>query len=224
MESSSNANGASDHTVNKAAALEQAAADLRLMTPKGNDGQAAEGVSFKYILPDEHDHQFYANHNPFYAATLILSLRTMTDEIGTATASCNGVLFGVCHLYNALQQFELTELEWPDLEKIMALHCTALFANDVPKTPETMARRIKYRNGSGVTQFTYYVKSLKEFNPSTATEILKPFFREGGTLGRAIYLLGQKVKGKEKARIAEDSPRRRRLEEVLKLIDEAQEL
>jgi hypothetical protein len=164
-----------------------------------------ETVSYTPICLDKKDDHFYANHNPLYAGILILNLRTMTEELGVSVASHNHVLFGMCHLYNALHQLKLTELEWPELEKIIAMHPGPLFANDIPATPDAMAKRMAFRLGTGVTLNTFATKNAKEFPPSAATQILKPFFRENGSLGRSIHLLEEQVKEKEQLRLAAGS-------------------
>ncbi|RDI78406.1 hypothetical protein Vi05172_g11604 [Venturia inaequalis] len=157
---------------------------------------SASGTYATPILPDENDHHFYTNHNPFQVGTLILNLQTLEDEMGTTIANENHVLFGTCHLYNALKQLKLTDLEWPELETIMRLHSHPLFANEIPKTPEAMAKRAYFRNGSGVSEAAFNKKMSMTFPSSTTTQILRPFF-EGDPLGRSMYLLEEKVREAE---------------------------
>jgi hypothetical protein len=88
------------------------------------------------------------NSNPLYRGTVILAQRLSAEEAGVRLANHHESIFTVAHTYNALRTMGLTDIVWPDRERIIKLHTQSLFAGDVPSTPEEIRARVLHRLGA----------------------------------------------------------------------------
>lgn len=53
----------------------------------------------------------------------------------------------MAQIYNAARQLGLLEVQWLELDRVIERQAAALFANDIPKTPQAMFARFEYRLG-----------------------------------------------------------------------------
>lgn len=82
-------------------------------------------------------------------------------------------IFVTAHLYNALRQLNLVEIQSPEFERIIDLHKGAIFANDVPVTPADMYRRMAYRTGLTGNQKRFNQKQSWKFTTGVASASLR---------------------------------------------------
>ena len=87
------------------------------------------------------------NQNPLYYDTVILAQRLATEEAGIQLTNHHGSIFAVGHIYNALRKLGLTDIVWPDMERIIQIHTKSLLAGDVPSTSEEIRARAMFRLG-----------------------------------------------------------------------------
>lgn len=57
------------------------------------------------------------------------------------------VVMCMAHIYNAARQLGVLDTQWVELDNVIKRQAAALFANDIPTTPQTMYERWKYRMG-----------------------------------------------------------------------------
>ncbi|KAK5674274.1 hypothetical protein LTS10_013012 [Elasticomyces elasticus] len=110
----------------------------------------AERLNIQFIRPHE-DENFLINYNPIYCGTAALLLALKTEEAAIALANHHMTIFATAHLYNALKQLRVIDIEWPALDRIMELQAGPIFAGqrpgDVPKTPQAMQSHLELRVG-----------------------------------------------------------------------------
>ncbi|KAK5692860.1 hypothetical protein LTR97_010336 [Elasticomyces elasticus] len=110
----------------------------------------AKRLNIQHIRPHE-DENFLTNYNPIYFGTAALLLALKTEEAGIALANHHMTIFATAHLYNALKQLHVIDIEWPALDRIIALQVGPIFAGqrpgDVPKTPQAIQSHLELRVG-----------------------------------------------------------------------------
>ncbi|KAK4949146.1 hypothetical protein LTR10_012519 [Elasticomyces elasticus] len=110
----------------------------------------AKRLNIQHIRPHE-DENFLTNYNPIYCGTAALLLALKTEEAGIALANHHMTIFATAHLYNALKQLHVIDIEWPALDRIIALQVGPIFAGqrpgDVPKTPQAIQSHLELRVG-----------------------------------------------------------------------------
>ncbi|KAF4537409.1 uncharacterized protein LTHEOB_1600 [Lasiodiplodia theobromae] len=99
-------------------------------------------------IPPAPEPNFAVTHNPLLCGMMALQLDVLNEEAGVALSNHHLSIFATAHLYNAIRQLRLTQISWPDLERVMDLHAGPIFANDVPDTPEKFFARMAFRIGS----------------------------------------------------------------------------
>lgn len=95
------------------------------------------------IRPSD-EKQFVLTHNPLLCGRTASSLDVKKEEAGIALANHHLSMFAAAHVYNSLQQLHLSDIRWPEMERIIELHKGPLLANEIPTTPSEMFRRIEY--------------------------------------------------------------------------------
>ncbi|KAF9639620.1 hypothetical protein BFW01_g11426 [Lasiodiplodia theobromae] len=99
-------------------------------------------------IPPAPEPNFAVTHNHLLCGMMALQLDVLNEEAGVALSNHHLSIFATAHLYNAIRQLRLTQISWPDLERVMDLHAGPIFANDVPDTPEKFFARMAFRIGS----------------------------------------------------------------------------
>lgn len=116
-----------------------------------------------------------------------------TEEAGVALANHHLTYFSTCHLYNAMSQQNMIDFEWPELERIVELHVGALFAGEIPTTPQTMSSRLALRIGayqySGRSLRSFDEKKLWRISSSCLSTILRQYSERKESIERSLYLL-----------------------------------
>ncbi|KAH8648243.1 hypothetical protein BGZ61DRAFT_488090 [Ilyonectria robusta] len=120
--------------------------DHKVLTSNPSDDQWA--ATFTGIWYHESP-SFFRDTNLLYGGTALLEVVSVTEQAGIAIANESMSLFCMAHVYNAARQLGGLDLYWPELDRVMELHAAALFANDVPTTPQAIFDRFKYRIGMG---------------------------------------------------------------------------
>ncbi|KAI0886628.1 uncharacterized protein GGS22DRAFT_199028 [Annulohypoxylon maeteangense] len=105
---------------------------------------AYDSMKINFIRPAKDDN-FAIIHNPSQSGSFLLKLLISYQEVGLGLANWHMSIFGVAHIYNALRQLKMLDIEWPVMERIIELHKGALFADAIPTTTKDMNDRINYR-------------------------------------------------------------------------------
>ena len=116
------------------------------------------------VMPHEDD----SLQNPLHCSSLALDLALSTEDLGISLANHNHAIFMIAHLYNALQQLDVTGTSWPGMDKCIAMQKGPIFANDIPRTAEDVERRLDHRVGKA-----YDRRKAMELKRHGASDILK---------------------------------------------------
>jgi len=102
---------------------------------------------------DSEPHGLLKSH-PLLAGTIETSLRLVNRQIGIVLTMGWGSILYVGHLYNALRQSHLLDVEWLDMELFMSIHSAkTLFVGDLPSTIEDCKKRYDLMMGVAVENF-----------------------------------------------------------------------
>lgn len=113
-----------------------------------------------------------------------MKLLLQYHEFGLMFANEAFPVFFMAHLYNATRQLRLLDQPWPFMDRIIALHKKALFADAIPTTLTDMNHLLHYRLHKTVNPKENRYK-LKE---PVATEALRPMLKDDRTdHARALY-------------------------------------
>lgn len=131
----------------------------------------------KMVSPSR-DPAFLLTANPMQAGTLLLDVATTVEQTGIALANHRLSIFAVAHLYSALLNLGLLDTHWPQIDQVIKLHQSAVFANDVPKSAGDMVSRLSYRIGASSARnwqrFTQ--KKAWQLRTTAATYSVRQFF------------------------------------------------
>jgi hypothetical protein len=120
-----------------------------------------------------------------------------------ALANHHLAIIAVAYLYNALHKMGLTDIVWPDHDRIIKLQAGPIFADDVPSTPEEMRARVCYRFGvdRNMVLFTTDLRKLarRDLTVSDASTLLLKFFQTKEPLERTIYQLQENIQRRQLA-------------------------
>jgi hypothetical protein len=155
----------------------------------------------KPIRPNK-DPNFATNRNPLYCGTIILNLAALTEEAGVALANHHLSIFATAHVYNALRQMGLTQMRWPDMDKIIENHIGPIFAGSIPPTPEAMQSRIFYRLGGVSNSKLYDKKQPWKIHSSPATHTLMQIFESKEPIEKIIHQLEEQIHNNEQSLVA----------------------
>lgn len=158
-------------------------------------------LSPKPIWPNK-DPNFATNRNPLYCGTILLNLAALTEEAGVALANHHLSIFATVHLYNALRQMGLTQIRWPEMDKIIENHIGPIFAVSIPTTPEDMQSRMFYRLGSVSNSKIYDKKQPWKIHSSPVTHTLMQFFESKEPLEKIFHQLEEQIHNKEQSLVA----------------------
>ena len=92
--------------------------------------------------------------HPLLCGTIESSLRLSLRETGIHLSMAWGSILYVGHLYNALRQACVNDLDWPDMDLFIAIHSEkTLFVGDTPTTMEDCKKRYELMMGVAVENF-----------------------------------------------------------------------
>jgi hypothetical protein len=78
---------------------------------------------------------YHLERDPLWCGLLLYNFRMAAHEGAILTANSWTFVISTAHLYNSLRQTGILRCEWPDMERIFALHRTKnLFVGDMPAT------------------------------------------------------------------------------------------
>ncbi|KAI5356921.1 hypothetical protein Slin15195_G090200 [Septoria linicola] len=160
--------------------------------PSEEHRRNAAKMDLEPIEPSQ-QHDFLQTQNALYCGSLSLQLMCLLEEAGISLANHHLSIFATAHLYNALQQLSLTEIKWPDFERIIDLHTEALFANDVPKTAADCYRRMAYRTGYSGASRTFDKKKPWKFRTGAASASLRQLVDSKDGLEHALLQLETQI-------------------------------
>lgn len=166
--------------------------------PTEEHKQNAQKLNPKMIRPND-DGDYALKHNALMCGTLVLKLATNKKEAGIALANHHMSIFATAHLYNGVRQLKLSEVQWPEMERIIELHKSALFANDIPTTPGEMIRRMAYRTGMQGNTRPFNEKKIWKFRSGSASGPLKKLIESHQSLEGALMQLEDQVEEHELA-------------------------
>ena len=148
----------------------------------------AKRMNLSPIKPAE-DPAFIFNCNPLYCGSLAFNIAIDMEIAGIKLANHHLTIFAVAHLYNALQQTEVVQGKWPELDKIIELHIGQLFAGKLPTKPSECHTRLSVRMGASASDFARNrrtttrgqgltgkgMKHLPKFAISASTQMLSDY-------------------------------------------------
>jgi hypothetical protein len=107
----------------------------------------------------------------------------------------------------------LTDIVWPDMERIITLHTKYLFAGDVPSTPEEMRARVMFRLGvdRNVEKTRFDLNTLeKRYMPisKTSTLLLEHFPTKTPPLDYVVHQLQEHVEQRQSTSTTSDTKKR----------------
>jgi hypothetical protein len=169
-------------------------------------------VDIGWIIPNR-DLDFYMNKNPLYCGTVVMAQRLSAEEAGVRLANHHGLIFAVAYIYNALRKMGLTDIVWPDMERIITLHTKYLFAGDVPSTPEEMRARVMFQLGvdRNVEKTRFDLKTLeKRYMPisKTSTLLLEHFRTKTPPLDYVVHQLQGHVEQRQSTSTTSNTEKR----------------
>lgn len=92
--------------------------------------------------------------HPLFCGTIEASLILLNSETGITLSMAWGTILYVGHLYNALRQSHIFDLEWPDMDLFISIHTAKrLFVGDLPTTIEDCHKRYDLMMGIGLENF-----------------------------------------------------------------------
>ena len=102
----------------------------------------------------EHEPYGLLKSHPLLCGTIESSLQLLLRETGIHLSMAWGSILYVGHLYNALRQTHVIDLEWPDMDLFIAIHSAkTLFVGDLPTTVEDCKKRYDLMMGVAVENF-----------------------------------------------------------------------
>lgn len=100
--------------------------------------------------------------HPLLCGTIQASLILLNSEAGIMLSLAWGTILYVGHLYNALRQSHVFEVEWPDMELFISIHTAKrLFVGDLPTTIEDCKKRYDIMMGAALENFAKNKKNHK---------------------------------------------------------------
>ncbi|MCJ1407255.1 hypothetical protein MMC19_001326 [Ptychographa xylographoides] len=92
--------------------------------------------------------------HPLLCGTIDTSLKLLNRETGIALSRAWGSILYVGHLYNALRQLHVLDLEWPDMELFISIHTPeTLFVGGLPASIEDCNKKYELMMGVSVANF-----------------------------------------------------------------------
>ncbi len=109
--------------------------------------------SGSFPMRDREPYGLLRSH-PLLCGTIESSLRLSLRETGIHLSMAWGSILYVGHLYNALRQAQIIDLEWLDMDLFIAIHSAkTLFVGDLPTTVEDCKKRYDLMMGVAVENF-----------------------------------------------------------------------
>lgn len=164
-----------------------------MIPPSEEEKENADKLNVQLIYPND-ELDFLIDHNLLYRGMAMLDLVSMTEKAGVALANGHWAVFGAAHLYNALRQLGGLDVQWPEMERLLALHAGPLFANDVPTTPTSIYERFAYRIGvTSPNKNRFTKKKPWKFHTTPATAAMRQFFEARLSLSQLLELLEEQI-------------------------------
>ena len=105
------------------------------------------------LIKPAKDPNFLYAKNPFYGGTLMFNLALDLEKGGITFANHRLTIFAMAHLYDLVQQTKVIQGEWPELDGIIQLHISQLFAGQLPTRPSECHSRLSIRMGTPANAF-----------------------------------------------------------------------
>jgi hypothetical protein len=78
---------------------------------------------------------YHLERDPLWCGLLLYNFRTAAHQGAVFTANASNFILATAHLYNSLRQTGILPCEWPDMERLIAMHrAKNLFVGDLPTT------------------------------------------------------------------------------------------
>lgn len=113
-------------------------------------------------------HEDNSLQNPLHCSSLALDLALSMQDLGISLANHQHAIFMIAHLYNALQQLDVTEISWPSMDRCIEMQKGPIFANDIPRTSQDIDRRLEHRVGRAFDR-----RKAMELKHHEASDVLK---------------------------------------------------
>lgn len=99
----------------------------------------------------------------------------------------------VAHLYNALRQLRLLEEDWLFIDRIIAIHKRALFADYIPSRTSDIADRLSYRLNAHNKQTRYFEDGKHKFKEPETVQIFRSLLDTTERNDRVVWQIEQQI-------------------------------
>lgn len=145
------------------------------------------------IMPHRKDN-FLVEANLLYGGSALVDLVASLELAGTDIATQTMSIQCMAHLYNALRKLGQLDMVWQEMDQVIEIQGSALFANDIPKTRKAMVDRFLYaiglsRRGNDVPRLTGNKLVPRKFTISKTSVAIMNFFDGKESLSRLLYQL-----------------------------------
>ena len=183
----------------------------------------ARKMDLKSLKPAK-DHSFIYNKNPLYCGTLAFNIAIDMGIAGIKLANHQLTIFATAHLYNALQQTNIIQGKWPEMDRIIEVHIGQLFAGALPKKPSECHTRLSVRLGASASEFARNkrktnrpqqltgrgMKHLPKLTISEDVQLLSDYTGHKEQLGKSLYRMEAAIQEQNKAKFGRNKRLARR--------------
>ncbi|MCJ1453627.1 hypothetical protein MMC28_003974 [Mycoblastus sanguinarius] len=176
----------------------------------------AKRLNLKPIKPST-DPDFIFTHNPLLCGTMMFNVALDMEKAGIALANHQLTIFAIAHLYNALQQANIIQGRWPELDKIIHMHIGQLFAGQLPTKPKDCRSQLSVRLGTSANAFARNrrvtkkpskflgsgMKHLPKFAFPDSSELLRDYSGRKEPVEQSLHRLESQIQMTDNARPSE---------------------
>lgn len=102
---------------------------------------------------DQHQH-VVLDLNPLFCGTVLLNFTLAVENAGVLVANHHLSVVFMAQLYNALQQKQLLNGEWQDIEDVIRSHLDSIFFGSRPTTAKQIHMRFALRKGLSMVDYS----------------------------------------------------------------------
>lgn len=145
-------------------------------------------------LAHSEDPEFQLKNNALFTGSTMIELIMCLEAAGLCIANTHMTIFTTAHLYNALRRMGVTDLHWPEMDRVIDVHKATIFANDMPHTSQEILRRLQYRTGMApkakwTKKAAKRVEDAWQLKPSAASTALRNALEKRESIEHTMLLL-----------------------------------
>ena len=155
----------------------------------------AKKLDIKSIQPSKDPHCLCTT-NPIYCGLVSFSMLTDFEAARISFTNWHNSIWPAAHVYNALQQSSGISRSWPEMDTLIDLHMTALFANQIPLSPyefyvrfalalglpmSSISRTNIHRSNNAAQRFQQSASGIK-LKVTEVSDVFRQYFETKSTL------------------------------------------